>query len=301
MTGIYHLPLITLLTGSSGFLGRYIRHTLEANGRVVCLGRHADSEILCDLSVEIPVIGTVDLVVHAAGKAHTVPSNDKEAAAFWSVNYEGTCNLLRALEQAPQLPQCFVFISTVAVYGFDSGDNIDETAPLNGNTPYAQSKIAAEQAITDWCNRHQVNCVILRLPLVVGKDAPGNLGKMRTAIQKGRYVRIKGNPARKSIVSAEDVARIIPSLIDKQGIFNLTDGFHPLFSQIEEAIARETGIPVRFSLHIGLLRLVAKIGDYITLFPLNSARLKKMTSTLTFSDTKARSELGWNPQPALQY
>jgi nucleoside-diphosphate-sugar epimerase len=124
---------------------------------------------------------------------------------------------------------------------------------------------------------------------------------MRTAIQKGRYVRIKGNPARKSIVSAEDVARIIPSLIDKQGIFNLTDGFHPLFSQIEEAIARETGIPVRFSLHIGLLRLVAKIGDYITLFPLNSARLKKMTSTLTFSDTKARSELGWNPQPALQY
>ena len=278
-----------------------MQRTLEANGRVVCLGRHADSEIFCDLSVEIPVIGTVDLVVHAAGKAHMVPSNDNEAAAFWSVNYEGTCNLLRALEKAAPLPQCFVFISSVAVYGLDSGVNIDETAPLNGSTPYAQSKIAAEQAVKDWCNRHQVNCVILRLPLVVGENAPGNLGKMRSAIQKGYYVRIKGNPARKSVVSAEDVAGIIPALLDKQGTFNLTDGCHPLFSQIEEAISRETGRPVRFSLQIALLQFVAKIGDFIPRFPLNTARLQKMTSTLTFSDAKARAELGWNPQPAFHY
>lgn len=282
-------------------MGRYIQRTLEANGRVVCLGRHADSEILCDLSIEVPVISIVDLVVHAAGKAHTVPSNDKEAAEFWSVNYEGTCSLLRALEQAPRLPQCFVFISTVAVYGLDAGKDITETAPLNGYSPYAKSKIAAEREVTDWCSRLQVNCVILRLPLVVGKEAPGNLGKLRTAIQKGHYVRIKGNPARKSVVNAEDVARIIPSLVDKQGIFNLTDGCHPLFSQIEDAISRETGRPVLFSLPVGLLRLVAKIGDYIPFLPLDTARLLKMTSTLTFSDDRARAELGWNPQPAFQY
>lgn len=301
MTGIYHLPLITLLTGSSGFLGRYIRRTLEASGRVVSLGRHAGSGILCDLSVEVPVISIVDLVVHAAGKAHTVPSNDKEAAEFWSVNYEGTCNLLRALEQAPRLPQCFVFISTVAVYGLDAGKDIPETASLNGSTPYAQSKIAAEREVTDWCSRHQVSCVILRLPLVVGKDAPGNLGKLRTAIQKGHYVRIKGNPARKSVVNAEDIANIIPSLVDKQGIFNLTDGFNPLFSQIEDAISRETGRPVRFSLPVGLLKFVAKVGDYIPMFPLDTVRLQKMTFTLTFSDAKARVELGWNPQLAFHY
>ena len=32
------------------------------------------------------------------------------------------------------------FISTVAVYGCDSGENITEEYPLNGTTPYALSK-----------------------------------------------------------------------------------------------------------------------------------------------------------------
>jgi nucleoside-diphosphate-sugar epimerase len=290
-----------LVTGATGFLGKIILAGLPHGCIKYSLARNSGSDIVCNLALEIPVLESVETVIHAAGKAHTVPSNDEQAAEFWSVNYEGTCNLLRALERVPRLPKCFVFISTVAVYGLETGENIDETAPLNGSTPYAQSKIAAEQAVSDWCNSHQVNCVILRLPLVVGKDAPGNLGKMRSAIQKRRYVRIKGNPARKSVVSAEDVARIIPSLIDKQGIFNLTDGRHPLFSQIEDSISRETGRPVRVSLPVGLLKFVAKVGDYIPMFPLDTVRLQKMTSTLTFSDAKARVELGWNPQPAFHY
>ena len=290
-----------LVTGATGFLGKTILAGLPQSFIKYTLGRNSGSDIVCNLAAEIPVLDAVETVVHAAAKAHTVPSNDKDAAEFWSVNYDGTCNLLRALERAPRLPKCFVFISTVAVYGLDTGENIDETAPLNGFTPYAKSKIAAEREVTEWCSRHQVNFVILRLPLVVGENAPGNLGKIRSAIQKGRYVRIKSNPARKSVVSAEDVARIIPALIDKQGIFNLTDGCHPLFSQIEDAISRETGRPVRFSLPVGLLKFVAKVGDYIPMFPLDTVRLQKMTSTLTFSDAKARVELGWNPQPAFHY
>jgi nucleoside-diphosphate-sugar epimerase len=291
-----------LLTGASGFLGRTICNKLNDDYEVITIGKSQTSQIRFDLAGQSSVsLVSSELVVHAAGRAHLIPQNESEKSEFKKVNVDGTINLLHALDTVPQLPKCFVFISTVAVYGLDEGANIDETAPLNGNTPYAISKLAAEKVVTEWCSCNHVNCVILRLPLVVGKEAPGNLGKMRRAIQKGLYVSIKGNPARKSVVNAEDIAKIIPALVDKQGIFNLTDGYHPLFSQIEDAIARETGKPVRFSLHIGLLRLIAKIGDYITLFPLNTARLQKMTSTLTFSDTKARAELGWNPQPAFQY
>lgn len=293
-----------LLTGASGFLGKAILNKLTDYCEVVTVGKSQSSQIIFDLvgqSQSPTNLIVSDLIVHAAGKAHLEPQNESDKSEFEKVNVDGTINFLHALDHVPQLPQCFVFISTVAVYGLHAGENVAETAPLNGSTPYAKSKIAAERVVTDWCNRHQINCVILRLPLVVGKDAPGNLGKLRTAIKKGFYVRIKGNLARKSIVSAEDVANIIPSLVDKHGTFNLTDGCHPLFSQIEEAISRETGRPIRFSLPVYLLHILARVGDCISGFPLNSAHLQKMTSTLTFSDTKARTELGWNPQPAFHY
>ncbi|MBC7915293.1 MAG: hypothetical protein H7Y07_14350 [Pyrinomonadaceae bacterium] len=34
--------------------------------------------------------------------------------------------------------------------------------------------------------------------------------------------------------------------------------------------------------------------------PINSVKLKKITSDLTFDDSKAREILGWNPTPVLK-
>jgi len=36
-------------------------------------------------------------------------------------------------------------------------------------------------------------------------------------------------------------------------------------------------------------------------FPLTTERLQKMTATLTFSNQKARRELGWRPQAVIPY
>jgi nucleoside-diphosphate-sugar epimerase len=238
------------------------------------------------------------MIVHAAGKAHTIPANDQEAAEFRKVNLDGTKNLLSGIEKSGFFPETFVFISTVAVYGLETGDSISEESPLKGETPYARSKIAAEQVVTDWCTERGVKYVILRLPLVAGTDAPGNLGQIRKAIAGGYYVRIKGNKARKSVVLAEDVARLLPDLSGKQGIYNLTDGIHPFFSEIEAALSREAGKAVRFSMPFFILQWAARAGDWLPFFPVNSLKLKKMTSSLTFSDEKARRELGWSPRAA---
>ncbi len=252
----------------------------------------------CDLSTMIPQLESVNLIIHAAGKAHSIPANDQEAAEFWKVNLEGTKNLLSGIEKSGFLPEKFVFISTVAVYGLETGESISEEFPLKGETPYARSKIAAEQVVTDWCTKRGVKYVILRLPLVAGPDAPGNLGQIRKAIASGYYVRIKGNKARKSVVLAEDIARLLPDLSGKQGIFNLTDGVHPFFSEIEDALSREAGKAIRFSMPLFMLRWAARVGDWFPFFPVNSLKLKKMTSSLTFSDEKARRELGWSPRAA---
>ena len=46
-------------------------------------------------------------------------------------------------------PKALVFISTVAVYGCESGELITEEHPLEGETPYAKSKILAEEYLTN--------------------------------------------------------------------------------------------------------------------------------------------------------
>lgn len=83
------------------------------------------------------------MVLHACGKAHIVPRTEEEKQAFFDVNYTGTIHLCEALERVGG-PKALIFISTVAVYGYESGEMITEEHPLNGDTPYAKSKIMAE-------------------------------------------------------------------------------------------------------------------------------------------------------------
>ena len=109
----------------------------------------------------------------------------------------------------------------------------------------------------------------------------------------------------KSAVLANDIANLISNLKGGSGIYNLTDGKHPSFKEMEDAIVVRFKKKIKISLPVGLLRMIAKVGDWVRIlkipFPLYSERLNKMTSSLTFSDEKARKELNWNPNPVLDF
>jgi nucleoside-diphosphate-sugar epimerase len=289
-----------LITGGTGFLGRHIVEALAGAGwQYDTLGTTAANQFVCNLATTVPAIqNAYDLVVHAAGKAHSVPRNEAEGRAFFEVNMEGTRNLCAGLENAGALPMAIVFISTVAVYGCDSGENIAETHPLQGTTPYAQSKIEAEDYLQQWCASHRVTLTILRLPLVAGTNAPGNLGAMVQGIARGRYFNIGGGHARKSMVMAADVGNAILQAWQIGGVYNLTDGEHPSFAALAAAIAAQMGKPKPASLPMWIAKLVARVGDLLgEKAPVDTARLLKICATLTFDDRRARSAFGWNPQP----
>ena len=288
-----------LITGASGFLGKSILNFFSSQDiSILSVGRNSLNEIKCDLSSEIPNLNLteIELVIHAAGKAHSIPINQLEINRFFEVNVIGTQNLLKGLALAG-VPKHFVFISSVAVYGLNEGNKINENSPLLAIDPYGLSKIQAERVVIDWCNKNKVVCTILRLPLLIGKNPPGNLGSMIKAIQKGYYFNVGGGKAKKSMVLAEDVARFIPVIPPIGGIYNLTDGVHPSFYQISSAIAKNRIA----NLPLPIVKIIAKVGDLLgTKAPLNSLKVKKMTSDLTFDDSKAR-EMGWKPQPVLEY
>ncbi len=122
------------MTGATGFLGKILYRELSQHFEVTTLGRSADNALVVNLERDIPQFThAFERVVHNAGMAHKIPRNTSESQLFYAVNYQGTLNLLKGLEAAPALPRLFVFISTVAVYGLESGENIDEEHPLSGN------------------------------------------------------------------------------------------------------------------------------------------------------------------------
>jgi nucleoside-diphosphate-sugar epimerase len=288
-----------ILTGSNGFLGKSIFSVLN-HLEIIDLAR-TNASISCDLSTQIPNFPAVNIVIHCAGKAHSVPKTPQQKQEFFDVNVTGTQNLLKGLEQAPSLPKSFVFISTVAVYGLDKGNNILESQSLNARDPYGLSKKQAEEVVQEWCAKNNVVCTILRLPLLVGQNPPGNLGAMIKAIQKGYYMNIAGGLARKSMVMAEDVAKIILVASEIGGIYNLTDGYHPNFNELSLHIAQQLNKRKPLNIPKWMASLMAKVGDLMgEKSPFNSYKLLKITADLTFDDSKAREILGWNPQPVLQ-
>lgn len=289
-----------LFTGASGFLGYNIRPILEKTYDVHTIGLTDDDDIKFNIAKDVPPINThYDVVLHAAGKAHTVPKTEAEKQVFYDVNYHGTVNLCKALENAG-IPKSLIFISTVAVYGCEYGDLITEEHPLEGTSPYAYSKIQAEQYLTTWCMDHQVKLSILRPSLLAGKNAPGNLGAMVNGIKKGFYMNIAGGKVVKSILMAEDIARLIPILEEKGGIYNVCDSRQPSFGEISASVAKQLGKGKPLSIPYWMAWCMAKVGDLLgNRAPINSYKLEKMTKSLTFSNEKARHELNWEPLDVL--
>lgn len=290
-----------LFTGASGFLGKNLNPILRNSYKVKTLGISDNNDIKVNLAETVPSIdNTFDIILHAAGKVYADQKKNVADNTFFEVNFQGTVNLCRALEKRIP-PKAFIFISTVAVYGLDSGINITEDFPLKGSLPYALSKIRAEEFLTDWCKRHDVTLSILRPPLIAGSNPHGNLGAMVKAIKSGRYLSIDGGKARKSVLMAQDIARLLPALIKKGGVYNVCDDEQFSLRDLEISISKQLGRRPPISIPYRMAKTMALTGDLLgnkAFF--NSTQLKKMTESLTFSNKKAKRELNWQPINVLE-
>ncbi|WP_233164541.1 NAD(P)-dependent oxidoreductase [Pedobacter sp. ASV28] len=291
-----------LVTGGNGYLGKHIvDHFCAIGWKVKTLGRSIENTYCYDLSINIPsFIEKFDVIIHCAGKAHSFPKTLREEEEFFDVNTIGTKNLLKALEEAPSLPKTVVFISSVSVYGVSEGTSFCEETPLYSKHPYGKSKIAAEGLMVEWCKKNSVTYLILRLPLLAGKKPPGNLASMIKAISKGYYFNIQ-EQVRKSIVMADDVAKIIPSAINIGGVYNLTDGYHPTIKELAILMADQLGNKHPRTIPIWLGKMLLSMVDKLSFISkIRAYKFKKLASTLTFDDTRARQVLGWKPNRVIE-
>jgi GDP-4-dehydro-6-deoxy-D-mannose reductase len=135
-----------LVTGSAGFVGRHLCAHLEAHGDTVVGVDRSDGPDLLDADAVAATLAEVrpDVVYHLGGWSDVGASWEHPNDAF-QVNATGTLNLLQAC-QASGGPRVLA-VSSADVYGRVQPDElpITEDAPFRPVTPYAASKIAADQ------------------------------------------------------------------------------------------------------------------------------------------------------------
>lgn len=81
-----------------------------------------------------------------------------------------TVNLLAALEKSPILPTRVVYVSTSGVYGDCAGAVVDESQPVNPQTPRALRRLDAERRLALWCAARGISLVVLRAPGIYAAD-----------------------------------------------------------------------------------------------------------------------------------
>ena len=135
----------TLVTGLSGFTGRYIQLGLEAHGHTV-VGLNSDLTDPDAVSKEIAQVQP-EMVLHLAGIAFVGHGN---ANAFYDVNLIGTHNLLAALaENAPNVASVLL-ASSANIYGNSTEELLSEDTAPNPANDYAVSKLSMESMASLW-------------------------------------------------------------------------------------------------------------------------------------------------------
>lgn len=164
-----------LLTGSSGWLGRFLAPRLRAAGHRVTgldVAPGVDTDIVGSVAdrgvVDAAFARGVEAVIHA-GALHKPDIVRYPVQAFIDVNVTGTLNLLEAARAAGH--DRFVFTSTTSLMisreiRAEAGGSaawLDETAgPLAPRNIYGVTKLAAEGLCRLHADEHGLACVVLR-------------------------------------------------------------------------------------------------------------------------------------------
>jgi len=142
-----------LVTGCTGFTGRYVADALTHAGYAVIDAEHAGPHF--DLTQPASVRAVVnearpDYVIHLAALSFVGHS---DATAFYAVNAVGTTNLLEALAASKLNPRRIVIASSANVYGNATAEPITEATPPAPVNHYAASKLAMEMMVRTYADR----------------------------------------------------------------------------------------------------------------------------------------------------
>jgi UDP-glucose 4-epimerase len=306
-----------LVTGGSGFIGRYLVDVLIQRGVDVTILSRSPSPagmkrktVVGDLTrpeTLDEVCRGFSIVFHLAGDAHAIDRlTDDNERHGWRTTVVGTRALVDQSIRAGV--SRFVYFSSVKAMGEGGKVCLDETAVSSPVTSYGKARREAEKIVLD-ARQRGLASTVLRLPMVYGPGCKGNLPRMIQAIARGLFPPLPEIGNKRSMVDVRDVVKAALLVADNPvatgKIYVVTDGQAYTTRQMYKWICAEVGRPVpRWTIPISLLRFAAYAGDMIgrlrgRRFFLDTVALDKLTSSAWYSSDKISRELNYRPAHTL--
>lgn len=295
-----------LVTGAGGFIGSHLTERLvELGASVRALVRYTSSGnwgwldhsprkddidvVLGDVQDFFSVRKAMhdrEVVFHLAALIG-IPYSYHAPQSYVHTNVEGTLNVLQAARELKT--ERIVCTSTSEVYGTAQYVPIDESHPLQGQSPYSASKIAADKLAESYFCSFDVPVAVVRPFNTYGprQSARAVVPTIITQALAGGQIRLGSlSPTRDFTFVSDTVAGFVSTAANQQSVgqvMNFGNGAEISIADLASAIGRLLGKE---------LTLVAE-DDRVR--PENSE-----VERLCADATKARTLLGWKPQVSLE-
>lgn len=293
-----------LVTGADGFIGSHLVETLVAQGfstRAFVLYNsfsswgwldHLATEIQDDLDVFSGDIRDpygvkqamqgCDAVLHLAALI-AIPYSYHSPDTYVDTNVKGTLNVLQAAKDLGV--QRVVHTSTSEVYGTAQFVPITEEHPLQGQSPYSATKIAADQLAYSFYTSFDLPVITLRPFNTYGprQSARAVIPTIITQIANGqRQIKLGAvSPTRDFNYVKDTVAGFIAALNSSEGlgeVINIGSNFEVSVGDTAQLIAGVMNAEIEI------------VTDEIRLRPANSE-----VNRLWAENSKAKQLLDWEP------
>lgn len=273
-----------LVTGGSGFLGRYVIARLVDGGHeVVALARSADAAARVGAFGATAVPGDLDdpASVDAAFRA----AEAHALANVASLGFGHAPVIVSAAEDAGL--RRAVFVSTTAIFTtLDAGSK--------------NARVAAEDTIRS----SALHWTILRPTMIYGDPGDRNIARLLRLIKKARVVPLPGDGHRlQQPVHAADVAEAIVAALERPASIGKSydvAGPEPLsFRAVVEQSAQAMGREARV-LPIPLRPVMAAVRLYERVAPrprIKVEQLERLQEDKAFEISAAAEDLGYAPRP----
>ncbi|HVB11684.1 MAG TPA: NAD(P)-dependent oxidoreductase [Nitrososphaerales archaeon] len=169
-----------VVTGGSGFVGKYVVNQLKVDGHEVkaldIAPNGSEETYKVDVTKPLQIKSALELfepeiVVHLAALAGSTGKGGgaeslKDPYRYFNVNINGTLNVYEACRQLGISK--VICMSSFSPYGF-APCPINEETPFHPNNPYGGSKACVEEIAKVYSSNYGVRTVIFRPPLICGE------------------------------------------------------------------------------------------------------------------------------------
>jgi len=301
-----------LITGATGFIGRYLTIALSKTYSVRCLVRKtSDIKGLTDLNVNLvygdlldktsiaPALDRIDLVYHLAGEVYSRKKDD-----FYKGNVLATQNLLDACKE--KRTGRIIFLSSVGVYKpVTTKTLLTEDSECGPITFYGKTKLDAESLIKK-CN---IPWVIVRAPVIYGPHQPAVVNRffVDALIKKKIYIIGDGDNLRSLCFIQNLLEGLIllaekPNATHKTYILsdNLPYTFNEIMATASSVIKQKIEI-VRLPNVLGAIswNIYKLMVSLFKLYFVELYSIRTMQINLGCDISKAKTEIGYNPKVSL--